>query len=57
MLSVTQINLLMQIPSAFSIVGSLVMILSYSFFINIRKLKYFEIVFYIAINDFIASIG
>ena len=37
--------------------GSLIIILTYLLFSNLRKLRYIELVFYVAVNDFIASIG
>ena len=40
-----------------SIAGSLVIILTYILFPNLRKLRYVELVFYVAINDLVASIG
>jgi len=42
---------------SFAIAGSLVIILTYFLFPNLRKLRYVELVLYIAINDLIASIG
>jgi hypothetical protein len=47
----------MQIPAVFSVVGSFVMVLSYILFRNIRVLKYFQIIIFVSLNDFFASIG
>lgn len=40
-----------------SVVGSSIIILTYVLFPNLRKLRYVELVFYVAVNDLVASIG
>lgn len=40
-----------------SVFGSLIIILTYALFPNLRKLRYVELVFYVAVNDLFASIG
>jgi hypothetical protein len=47
----------MQVPAALSILGSSLMIISYLTYPKIRQFKYFEIIFIVAINDLLASIG
>jgi hypothetical protein len=50
-------NLQMMIPSIFSISGSLLVAFTYIFFKDLRNLRYVELVYYIALNDIIASIA
>ena len=47
----------MIIPSSISFFASFLVMLTYVTFPDLRKLRYIELVFYVAINDFIASIG
>jgi disulfide bond formation protein DsbB len=53
----TKTTMEMRIPSVFSLFGTALVIITFVIFERLRKLRYAEIVFYIAINDFIASIG
>lgn len=48
---------IIQVYSALSILGCLSVITSYSLFPRIRPFRHIEIIFYIAINELIASIG
>lgn len=43
--------------STFSILGSFSILLTYFLFKDIRRLRFVEIVFYVSLSDFIASIG
>jgi hypothetical protein len=45
------------LTGSISALACLCVILTYIFFSEIRKLRYVELVFYIALNDFVASIG
>lgn len=53
----TNANYNMRVPAALSIVGSSFVIASYLFHPKIRQFKYFEIIFFVAINDLFASTG
>lgn len=50
-------NLQMRIPSIFSIIGSFFVAFTYLYFKDLRNLRYVELVYYIALNDIIASIA
>ncbi len=50
-------TLSMVIPSSFSLFGSFLVCLSYIVFQDLRRLRYVELVFYMSLNDMIASIG
>lgn len=50
-------NYEMRVPAVLSIIGSLFMIITYLIFPRFHTLKYMEIIFYVSLNDLIASIG
>ena len=52
-----EITLSMVIPSSFSLFGSFLVCLTYFVFQDLRRLRYVELVFYMSLNDMIASIG
>ena len=45
------------IPAILSIIGSGTIILTYIVFRDLRRLRYIELVFYVAVNSLIAAIG
>jgi hypothetical protein len=47
----------MRVPSIFALIGTTAVILTYVLFPRLRSLRYVQIVFYIGVNDLIASIG
>lgn len=50
-------SMAMQIPAIFSVFGSFSVILTYAIFPDLRRLRYVELVFYVAVNDLLAAIG
>jgi hypothetical protein len=46
----------MRIPAVLSIVGCLAVMVTFFTFPKLRQLRYVEFVFYVALNDFLASI-
>lgn len=55
--TVAIMTMTMQIPGILSCVSAAFIILSYALFKDLQNLRFIQLVFYVALNDFIASIG
>ena len=55
--SQSEISLQMQIPGIFSIIGCLMIITVYLAYPSLRCKRHIELVFYVALNDLVASVG
>ena len=51
------VTLEMQVPAILSIIGSGFMVVTYTIFPRLQAYRYMEIIFYVSLNDIVASVG